>query len=163
MLGGLWGWMYSRVSPPIKRHLAHTGRRFQAIDRLLFGRYYYDKRMQRFHQYREKIGARKGMPPKDRFFIGIAHLISLTEKSETDPEFVKEMQEIRQMNKGTRKIMPRLLHYLFLSLYYEFYFAGVQIIDAVTSSLFTGLAGKVLFGLGFLLWNASKVMSLKGG
>lgn len=163
MLGSLWGWMYSRLSPPIKRHLAQTERRLKAAARLLFGKYYHDQRMQRFHRYRERLGARKDMLPKERFFIVIAHIISLQKQSESDPEYVQEVQEIRQMNKGTRKMMPRLVCYLFLCFYYEICFVGVRVIDAVTSSLFTGKAGRLLFAIGFLMWNASKIISLKGG
>jgi len=163
MLGSLWGWMYGRVSPPIKRHLARTERRFEAISRLLFGKYLHDQRTQRFHQYREKVGARKGMHPKERFTIVMAHVIALQAKPETDPEYVREMQELRQANKGMREIMPQLVRYLFVSIYYELSVAAVKLIDALTSSLFTGRAGTLLFAIGFLMWNASKIISLKGG
>lgn len=160
MLGSVWGWMYGKLAPPIKRSLARSQRRFDAMDRLLFGRFDRDERLQRYRRYRERLGVKEDTPMRDRVLLPVANLIWLQQASRVDSKRQEEYQELQQVNKGVREALPQIGRYVFMFFWYETYRALFKIMDSVTSSLFAGRIGTMLFILGFLLWNISKGVSL---
>ena len=82
MLGTIWGWIYAKLSPAIKRRLARSERHLKAFDRLLrirFGAAAFedqdnpevkDPLLKRYRAYRKRIGIHSKMSIASRAFLG---------------------------------------------------------------------------------------------
>jgi hypothetical protein len=160
MLGSVWGWMYGKLIPPIKRKLAHVERKDLAIGRLFFGAYERSSHVKRYRQLRESWGIRKDTPFSERLVISTANIISLGEAASTDPAREKEFREFQKTQRGAGAALLRSGRYVLLFFYYEAYLAFFTAVDSITTSLFVGNIGKILFVFGFLIWNISKGISL---
>ncbi len=156
MLGSVWGWMYGKLAPPIRRRLAVAERRFLAMERLLFGSFEHNEDIRRYRQQRVAWGIQDDTSSGERRSIMLVNFLSLR----LNPKRDKEWQEFRNLQRRVLVAFLRTYRYLLASIYYKTYLTLFTVVNAVTTSLFAGRIGNALFVFGFLIWNISKGISL---
>lgn len=155
MLGSVWGWLYQRIASPIKERFERSDRRFFAIMRLLLVRVHTDKDITKYRALKKQWGADK----MDDYVYNV-QLSALLIRKLAQTSSPEEWKEFAQLQRRTLSAFRKLAHYVPSILFYFAKRGFFGVTDAITSSLFTGALGKLIFLLGFLLWNTSKVLSL---
>jgi hypothetical protein len=162
MLGTLWAWIYSKISPPLKRRLTRSDRRLKALERWVRIKYgdamensdmpdIKDPILRRFRIYRSKRGIKSGMS-----IIEIAHTLRGT--AEIESQYPEETEQYERDKKQLFGLMVKLVLGFCLQWLHR---RLIIIIDKITYSVFSGVIGATLFLVGFLLWNLSKVLSFQ--
>lgn len=170
MLGTIWAWIYHKVSHPIKERLTKADRRLKALERLVKIRYgdamenddkpnVKDPLMRRFRTYRYKRGIHSRMPLLER-----AHLLNSpadVENTHTLDEVTRQQyEEAQQYKKDQSQLFALAVRLLFGFWRQQARRYLMTIVDRFTYSVFSGALGVILFVVGFVLWNLSKLLSL---
>lgn len=164
MLGTVWGWLYSKISPKIKRRLRASERHLLAIERYIKIKYKADIThvpvVIRYMDYRKRIGL--------EYTTSIWSSIALVRDEKRIRRRLEQYglaseedkKKWEQTEADKREAVRLGLTYIWHKVTSAGQFAIFRGIDAVTVSLFTGRLAFVLFSIGFLLWNVAKVLYL---
>jgi hypothetical protein len=173
MLGSIWGWIYSRISTPIKRRLARSERRLKAIGRMLSIKYgpgvldgdevnLKDPALKRYHAYRAKLGVNKDMPLLERAYMLASTNANIEAKHSANPNSHQEYEEVQQYKKDRNRMILLVIRLGLTTLLQWSRQSLIRMVDKITYSVFSGMVGALLFLVGFVMWNLSKILSLYG-
>lgn len=166
MLGSLWGWVYEKFRPSIVAKLAASTRRRDALARLGSMKYGLGFRKvesirKTFARYRE-IGIFEGSTTKDAIVTVWKQAWMrrrLQKYGLASNEHVEHWARERRESTEARRI---IVAYWYLSKKLHYRQIADRWVESVTQALFVGRAAKVIFVIGFILWNLSKGFSLLG-
>jgi hypothetical protein len=119
-----------------------------------------DPTFQRFRNYRSKIGIESDTPFLAGALIQSLHATYVEEKGEKNPDLEEEYRALQQYRKDRREASKLLAWYLINILQYAVRRKTFRVVDSLTKSIFLGRVGFILFLIGFLMWNISKLLSL---
>ena len=164
MLGALWGWIYEQISPTIQVALTRAKHRHRAMAR--FARVKYGIEFSKIEAIRRTFSrsARIGIVPGSSVMDAI--LISLHQKKlrrrleKFDLVTEEKRRGWEQERRDARESGAILLAYWSQTVKLQIQLATSAIIGSVTHTLFNGALARLLFGLGFLMWNVSKGLTL---
>lgn len=170
MLGSIWGWLYSRISRPIKKRLVASDRRLKAMLRALSIKYgkgiedtddpnVKDPVMKRYRSYRSRL-VNAQMPLLKRAYILASNTAQIEGDHSANLVSPRDYEEVQQYKQDRNQIMLLYLRIGLNVLLQASRHSLIKIVDGVTYSVFSGTVGAIIFLLGFALWNLSKILSL---
>lgn len=163
MVGTVWGWIYRRIAPSITARARASERRLRALERLVRTRYGADlerlPQLNAMKAHEERLGFKPFMSWRTRRALRReelriqARLVKFGLATPEDQEAWVQVQTAERdlVKLGLNLVAARL---------------RVAIQDAIAStllflaeSIFAGRVAAVLFIVGFILWNVSKVIT----
>lgn len=160
MIGTVWGWLYERLDVPLRRQQRRSARRREAFRRLWLrrgGGRAYRKGLQHWARHGIHLD---GLPLAEQLKVTTAALRErerLRASGQATPEQIADWDSLNPPMLTVKRAGIPLLAGALRS---DASWMSLGVVISVTESILTGTMAKVLFVIGFLLWNASKAASL---
>lgn len=160
MLGSVWGWIYSKISPVIKGRLRRSERRLKAAIRLLAKTWRESESVRRYEDYTTGQGITNDMTFLNRMVIKYKYLREQDSRRKAGLLTAQQYHSIHENYLAATSVITLSVGWLMKLVAYHSQLISFKTIDAITLSIFSGKTARLLFVLGFALWNVSKIVSL---
>jgi hypothetical protein len=164
MLGTVWGWVYNKISPKINELLTKTDYQVRVLSRLISikeaGLKNNSEAYRLYVSHEKRIGLNLSSSPLWRFSIIREEKRIIRRLKKYGLLTEEESERLNKIRKGREASVMLILKYLCAMIDRALKKITAKIIDKITTSIFTGKISFLLFGIGFFLWNLSKILAI---
>ncbi|WP_286820092.1 hypothetical protein [Desulfobacter sp. UBA2225] len=164
MMGSLWGWIYYKISPLIKTRVDRSEQRCDEIKNELSVTYenYFNglPPFTNLIKYQQKIRIYPTTSFKSYILIKFEEIRIRKRLLKYGLVTDEDTRQWEQQTDESNYIFKMLVMLKVSSIKAKFQLGIAKGIDAITKSIFSGKLSIVLFVLGFILWNLSRLLML---